>query len=38
LDDGEADRLNVKLEEDSWDARVMTKFPFIMRHTVLVGM
>lgn len=38
LDDGETDGLNVKLEEDSWDANVVADFPLIVRHTVLVRM
>ena len=38
LDDGETDGLNVKLEEDSRDANVVTDFPLVVRHTVLVRM
>lgn len=37
LDDGETDRLNVKLEEDARDA-LMTNLSFIVCHTVLVCM
>jgi len=36
LDNSETDGLNIKLEEDSRDAHVVTDFPFIVRHTVLV--
>ena len=38
LNDSETDRLNVKLEEDSRDANVVTDFPLIVRHAILVRM
>lgn len=36
MDNSETDGLNIKLEEDSRDAHIVTDFPFIVRHTVLV--
>ena len=36
LDNGETDGLNIKLEKNSRDAHVVTNFPFIVGHTVLV--
>jgi hypothetical protein len=38
LDDSETDGLDVELEKDSRDARVVTNFPFIVGHAVLVRM
>lgn len=38
LYDSETDRFNVKLEENSGDARMVANFPFIVSHTVLVRM
>jgi len=38
LDDSETDGLNIELEKDSRDARVVTNFPFIVGHAVLVRM
>jgi len=38
LDEGETDRLNIKLEEDPRDTRMGAELPFVVRDTVLICM